>query len=502
MRARPKTGGRIARLTLLRSQKRRVIPCPSPLTEQAWRAWPGERGYGEPPADIDRGVDALTTIANAQRAWEAALGRLEVQVPRPTYNTWLKGSVGQSLDANRLVVAVPSAFVAAQLNSRMHGMACSAVHAVVGEETDVAFVVDAAPGAAPPATPTAYDEAPAPPARPASTPLNPRYTFEAFVEGSSNRLAFAAAQAVADAPGANYNPLVIHGAVGLGKTHLLHAVAHRLQARGQAFRYVTSERLVNDYTAAVREGRRRIDEFNQSYRSLDALLVDDIQFLAGKQGTQETFFHIFNALHDNAKQIVVTSDQPPGALPLLDDRLRSRLEWGLVTDVSMPDPETRTAILQRIAERARLPVPPEVISALAHRGVTCIRQLEGFLGRLIAAAEWASVPLTLDSIGKELAAYAPMPEPLSALEIVERVAEAFGLPAEALTSKRRDRKAAQARQIAACLLTERLSLSPVEIGAILGKRDRATIAYAIRQGGQILAHDSNLQRLAADIPQA
>ncbi|MCE2469110.1 MAG: chromosomal replication initiator protein DnaA [Dehalococcoidia bacterium] len=419
-------------------------------------------------------------------------------MPRPTYNTWLKGSVGQSLDANRLVVAVPSAFVAAQLNSRMHGMACSAVHAVVGEETDVAFVV-VAPGTAPSHAPHA--EAHAPSARPASPQLNPRYTFEAFVEGSSNRLAFAAAQAVADAPGANYNPLVIHGAVGLGKTHLLHAVGHRLLSRGQAFRYVTSERLVNDYTAAVREGRRRIDEFNQSYRSLDALLVDDIQFLAGKQGTQETFFHIFNALHDNAKQVVVTSDQPPGALRLLDDRLRSRLEWGLVTDVSMPDPETRTAILQRIAERARVTVPPEVISALAHRGVICIRQLEGFLGRLIAAAEWAGVPLTLDSIGKELAAYAPMPEPLNAAEIITRAARAFGLPTEALTGKRRDRKAAQARQVAACLLAERLSLNPGEIGAILGKRDRATIAYSIRQGKQALTDDPGLQRIASEIPQ-
>ena len=478
-----------------------MIPCRSPLTEQAWRAWPGERGHGDSPTYIDRGEEALTTLAIAQRAWEAALGRLEVQVPRPTYNTWLKGSVGQSLDANRLVVAVPSAFVAAQLNSRMHGMACSAVHAVVGEETDVAFVVHAAPGAPPPAPATPHADAPAPTARPAEAPLNPRYTFEAFVEGSSNRLAFAAAQAVADAPGANYNPLVIHGAVGLGKTHLLHAVAHRLQARGQAFRYVTSERLVNDYTAAVREGRRRIDEFNHSYRSLDALLVDDVQFLAGKQGTQETFFHVFNALHDNAKQIVVTSDQPPGALRLLDERLRSRLEWGLVTDVSMPAPETRAAILQRIAERARAPVPPEVITALAHRGVTCIRQLEGFLGRLIAASEWAGVPLTLDSINKELAAYAPAPEPLGAPQIVERVAKEFGLSAEALTSKRRDRKSSQARQVAAYLLTERLALNPGEVGAILGKRDRATIAYAVRQGKQALADDPNLQRLAADIPQ-
>ena len=441
----------------------------------------------------------LTTVANAQRAWEAALGRLEVQVPRPTYNTWLKGSVGQSLDANRLVVAVPSAFVAAQLNSRMYGMACSAVHAVVGEEMDVAFVVGNAPDAPPPTTPPTH--APAHAERPTSTSLNPRYTFETFVEGPSNCLAFAAAQAAAEAPGADYNPLVIHGAVGLGKTHLLHAIGHSLQARGHAFRYVTSERLVNDYTAAVREGRRRIDEFNQSYRSLEALLVDDIQFLAGKQGTQETFFHIFNTLHDNAKQIVVTSDQPPGTLRLLDDRLRSRLEWGLLTDVSMPDLETRAAILQRIAARAALAVPPEVITALAHRGITCIRQLEGSLGRLIAAAQWTGVPLTLDTIGKELAAYTPAAKPLSATDIVARAAQAFGLPVLALTGRRRDRKAARARHIAAHLLSTRLMLNPGEIGAILGKRDRATIAYSIQQGGQAVAGDPSLQHIAPDTTQ-
>ena len=474
-----------------------MIPCPSPLAEQAWRAWPGKRGHGDIPTDIYCGVGALTTIANAQRAWEAALGRLQVQVPRPTYNTWLRGTVGQSLDARRLVVAAPSAFVAAQLNSRMHGMACSAVHAVVGEETDVAFVVGNALAA--PTAPTA-ETAPAPAAAPLNpAALNPRYTFEAFVEGASNRLAFAAAQAVADAPGDAYNPLVVYGAVGLGKTHLLHAVGHRLQARGRAFRYVTSERLVNDYTAAVREGRRRIDEFNHAYRSLDALLVDDIQFLAGKQGTQETFFHIFNALHDSAKQIVVASDRPPSALRLLDDRLRSRLEWGLVTDVSMPDPETREAILRRIADRSPVPVPPAVIAALAQRGATCIRRLEGSLGRVVAAAQWTGIPLTLESIDKELAAYAPAPEPMSAAAAIARVAQAFNLPASALTGKRRDRKAARARHAAAYILSERFSLNPGEIGEMLGNRDRATITYSIRQGQQTVADDPELQRVAADI---
>ncbi|MDE2765017.1 MAG: chromosomal replication initiator protein DnaA [Chloroflexota bacterium] len=451
------------------------------------------------PTNIYCGVGTLTTVANAQRAWEAALGRLEVQVPRPAYNTWLRGTVGQSLDADRLVVAAPSAFIAEHLNARMRGIACSAVHAVVGEERDVAFVVGNAPAPQPAApTPEAAPIA-APPNR---SPLNPRYTFEAFVEGTSNRLAFAAAQAVADAPGDAYNPLVVYGAVGLGKTHLLHAIGHHLHARGRAFRYVTSERLVSDYTAAVREGRRRIDEFNLAYRSLDALLIDDIQFLAGKQGTQETFFHIFNALHDNARQIVVTSDWPPSALRLLDDRLRSRLEWGLVTDVSMPDPETRAAILQRIANRSPVPVPPEIITALAQRNTTCIRQLEGSLGRVVAAAQWTGIPLTLAAIEKELATYAPAPEPMSATEVIARVSQAFGLPAAALTGKRRDRKIARARHIAACLLAERLSLNPVEIGELLGNRDRATIAYAIRQGEQALAADPEAQRVATNITQS
>ena len=361
-------------------------------------SWRGAHGPGRAgdtgcfPANIYCGVGTLTTVANAQRAWEAALGRLEVQVPRPAYNTWLRGTVGQSLDADRLVVAAPSAFVAEHLK-RPH-----ARHRVLrrpppssARNGDVAFVVRQRPGA-----PTSRANARGDAHRRASQPVRrstPRYTFEAFRRGAQATASPSPPpRPVADAPGDAYNPLVVYGAVGLGKTHLLHAIGHRLHARGRAFRYVTSERLVSDYTAAVREGRRRIDEFNLAYRSLDALLIDDIQFLAGKQGTQETFFHIFNALHDNAGQIVVTSDRPPSALRLLDDRLRSRLEWGLVADVSMPDPETRAAILQRIADRSPVPVPPEIITALAQRNATCIRQLEGSLGRVVAAASGPASP--------------------------------------------------------------------------------------------------------------
>ncbi len=434
----------------------------------------------------------MTLAAPAQRVWEAALGRLQVQVPRPTYDTWLRGTEGQSLAENTLVVSAPSPFVAEWLQRRMHGLMRDAVTAVTGRHTDVSLsVADAGPHPAPesPVTPTA-DISHAAPREESPTPamLNARYTLSSFVVGSSNRLAFAAASAVADAPGRSYNPLFLHGAVGLGKTHLLHAIGHQVQAAGHSVRYVTCEQFTNEFTAAIRE--RRTAEFQARYRSLKVLLVDDIQFLCGKVGTQEAFFHTFNALHAADRQVVVAADRPSIELGPLDERLRSRLEWGLVADIQPPDFETRVAILQRQAVLSPVPVPVEVITFLAEVETSCVRQLEGVLNRVTAFAHFSGSAVTVE-LASEATSHAKRhrTSPADPSTTIARVAAFYGLPPAVLAGPRRDRVVSQARQVSMFLLRQQ-GLRPDRIGALLGDRDRTTVAYALGRVQQRVAVDT------------
>ena len=319
--------------------------------------------------------------------------------------------------------------------------------------------------------------------------LNPKYVFETFVIGSSNRFPHAAAVAVAEAPGKAYNPLLVYGDSGLGKTHLLHAIGHYVRSlyRGAKVRYVSSEEFTNEFINSVKDGRT--ETFQRRYRDVDVLLIDDIQFLEGKDRTQEEFFHTFNALHNANKQIVLTSDRAPKRLDQLEDRLRSRFEWGLITDVQPPDLETRIAILRKKAAIERMTAPPEVLEFIASKIQTNIRELEGALIRVTAFASLnrQEVDLTLAEIVlKDLIPEGGEPE-ITAAAIIAQTAAYFGVSIEDLTGPSRGRHLVQGRQIAMYLCRELTSLSLPRIGEQFGNRDHTTVMYADRKIRQLLA---------------
>lgn len=319
--------------------------------------------------------------------------------------------------------------------------------------------------------------------------LNPKYTFETFVIGSSNRFPHAAAVAVAEAPGKAYNPLLVYGDSGLGKTHLLHAIGHYVRSlyTGAKIRYVSSEEFTNEFINAIRDDRQ--DRFKRRYRDVDVLLIDDIQFLEGKTQTQEEFFHTFNTLHNANKQIVLTSDRPPKRLEALEDRLRNRFEWGLITDVQPPDLETRIAILRKKAAMDRLTAPPDVLEFIASKIQTNIRELEGALIRVTAFANLnrQEVDMTLAEIVlKDLIPEGGEPE-ITAPLIIAQTAAYFGLSIEELTGPSRGRHLVMARQIAMYLCRELTPLSLPKIGAQFGNRDHTTVMYADRKINKLLA---------------
>ena len=321
------------------------------------------------------------------------------------------------------------------------------------------------------------------------TRLNPKYTFETFVIGSSNRFPHAAAVAVAEAPGKAYNPLLVYGESGLGKTHLLHAIGHYVRSlyTGAKVRYVSSEEFTNEFINAIRDDKQ--DVFKRRYRDVDVLLIDDIQFLEGKTQTQEEFFHTFNTLHNANKQIVLTSDRAPKRLEALEDRLRNRFEWGLITDVQPPDLETRIAILRKKAAMDRLTAPPDVLEFIASKIQTNIRELEGALIRVTAFANLnrQEVDMTLAEIVlKDLIPEGGEPEITAGL-IIAQTAAYFGVSIEELTGPSRGRHLVMARQIAMYLCRELTGLSLPKIGAQFGNRDHTTVMYADRKINQLLA---------------
>ncbi len=308
--------------------------------------------------------------------------------------------------------------------------------------------------------------------------LNPRYTFDAFIVGNSNRLAHAASLAVAEAPGESYNPLFLYGGVGLGKTHLLHAIGHQGVHTGLAVLYVSSEQFTNDIVNAIRY--RTTEEFRAKYRSVDILLVDDIQFIAGKESTEEEFFHTFNSLHEMSKQIVICSDRPPKAILSLEERLRSRFEWGLIADIQPPDLETRMAILRVKADILHYRVPDDIISYIAGRVQTNIRELEGCLNRLMAYQQLHRTDLTMEvaraamsSLGNDT-----RESRLNSRQIAQAVAEYYRISMEAMCGKQRDKHIVMPRQIAMYLIRQETQTSLLEIGQLFGGRDHSTVLHA------------------------
>jgi chromosomal replication initiator protein len=430
---------------------------------------------------------------------------------------WLRDSEPVTMVENTAIIAVPNDFTRGQLEGRLRGELEDSLSSSFGKSIRIAVAVNpeleeagVAPDAGPePVVPESTDPpidlstnnfvpTPRDSRRPAGevnravaqeARLNPKYTFETFVIGSSNRFPHAAAVAVAEAPGKSYNPLLVYGDSGLGKTHLLHAIGHYVNSlySGARVRYVSSEEFTNEFINAIRDDRQ--DRFKRRYRDVDVLLIDDIQFLEGKTQTQEEFFHTFNTLHNANKQIVLTSDRAPKRLEALEDRLRNRFEWGLITDVQPPDLETRIAILRKKAAMDKLTAPSDVLEFIASKIHTNIRELEGALIRVTAFAQLnrQEVDMTLAEIVlKDLIPEGGEPEITAGL-IIAQTAAYFGLSIEELTGPSRGRHLVLARQIAMYLCRELTDLSLPKIGAQFGNRDHTTVMYADRKINQLLA---------------
>jgi chromosomal replication initiator protein len=426
------------------------------------------------------------------RGWERARESLDGEGLSVQQRAWLRLTRPLGLVEDTALLATPNEFTKELLSSRLRPYLTTALSAALGREVRVAVVVDQSEPRPAVEDEPAEEPAPLPPPRlafptrenPVEPPrLNPRYTFETFVIGDSNRFPHAAAVAVAEAPAKAYNPLFIYGDSGLGKTHLLHAVGHDAQKLHPSMRvrYVNSEEFTNEFINAIRDDRQA--DFRKRYREVDLLLVDDIQFLENKERTQEEFFHTFNDLHSSDKQIVISSDRPPKQLATLEDRLRSRFEWGLITDVSPPDLETRIAILSKKAAADGLPVPRETLEYIATHIERNIRELEGALIRVAAFASLnkSSVDLALaEVVLKDLIPDATDPE-ITAATIMSATADYFGVSMEDLCGSSRSRMLVTARQIAMYLCRELTELSLPKIGTHFGGRDHTTVIHADRK---------------------
>ena len=416
---------------------------------------------------------------NADQAWQSVLGQLQMEMPRASFDTWVRDTKPVSYQDGTLTVGVRNAYARDWLENRLASTVNRLLIGILNSTVDVNFIVnghenEVVVDEAPPSTPepvSAYEQ----PVR-NNVHMNPRYIFDAFVVGSGNRLAHAACLAVAEKPARAYNPLFLYGGVGLGKTHLLHAIGNACQMRGLRVLYVSSEEFTNDLITAIRT--HTTQAFREKYRSMDVLLVDDIQFIAGKESTQEEFFHTFNTLHGQDKQIIVSSDRPPKALVTLEERLRSRFEWGLTADIQPPDLETRLAILRTKADRTGRNVPNEILELIAERVQSNIRELEGALNRIIAFADLSGSLLTSDLVEVALADLLPQKRNISSDKIIDAVAEYEGVEVNDLLGQNRSAKISKPRQIAMYLMREINETSFPQIGEVLGGRDHTTVMYA------------------------
>ncbi len=438
-----------------------------------------------------------TQHTGAGQIWEEALTRIESQLSKPSFEAFLKAMRPVALDQDVFVFSVPSLFAKEWLEGRYRGLIAETLREVLTRGVDVRFVVaDSDPPPPPAVAPSTLPDLRAQAtARGTLVPgLTSKYTFDTFVVGSGNRFAHAAAHAVAEAPARAYNPLFIYGGVGLGKTHLLQAIGHQVLAHKQTARvtYVSSERFTNELINAIRDDK--MVEFRNRYRNVDVLLIDDIQFLAGKERTQEEFFHTFNTLHESSRQLIISSDRQPREIPTLEDRLRSRFEWGLIADIQPPDYETRIAILRKKAEMDAIALPDEVAQYIAQRISSNIRELEGALSRLRAHAAMARVPVSVElatEVLKELLPQARI-RPVTISAIQRAVAEFFGIRIEEMKAKRRTKGVAFPRQVAMYLSRELTDASLPRIGEEFGGRDHTTVMHACDRVKGALIQDAHL----------
>lgn len=432
---------------------------------------------------------------NAEQAWQSVLTQLQMEMPRASYDTWVKDTRPVAYNNGVITVGVRNAYARDWLESRLSGIVSRLLISTLNSNISVNFVVsqsDESDSHFETESVAAPVENTIPELKARHVTLNPRYTFDTYVVGSGNRLAHAACQAVAEKPARAYNPLFLYGGVGLGKTHLLHAIGNACHADGLNVLYVSSEEFTNDMINAIRT--HTTQAFREKYRSADVLLVDDIQFIAGKESTQEEFFHTFNTLHGQDKQIIVSSDRPPKSLVTLEERLRSRFEWGLSADIQAPDFETRLAILRSKAERTGRNISDEILESIAKRVQSNIRELEGALNRIIAFADLSGSALTPNLVDVALSDLLPSRGDVEPARVVDLVARKFNLTVEKLLSRDRTKDVAFPRQIAMYLLREETNYSFPQIGEVLGGRDHSTVMSAIDKIKEQIKHDDRLQR--------
>jgi chromosomal replication initiator protein len=435
--------------------------------------------------------------------WEAALGELQVQVSKPNYDTWLKDTRGMAVRDGIFTVGVPNAFVGEWLNSRLRPTICKTLSGIIGRAVEVEFAPYASDKAVPAAAaaPVHADggvsvrERPAPVTSPR---LNSRYTFESFVPGESNRLSYSSALEIAESPALHYNPLYIHGSTGMGKTHLLQAIAHTTSKKLNTI-YMTAEHFTNEFVASVKS--RHIEDFRARFHDVEVFILDDIQFLSGREQTQECLLHIFIDLYNNNCRIVIAGDRPPQGIPSLDERLQSRFSWGLVTRVSPPDRETRIAILQSFAARRGTAVPRQVLEYVADRLPGNVRELEGALNIVFARARLSGgdpdMKMASQVLPEMAAASVPQTAP-TPKAIIEASAGHFGVSPQSLIGIKRDRKTSLARQVAMFLMLES-GYRVADIGRGLGNRDHSTVIHSCRKVDELMKSDDAVKQAVASI---
>lgn len=436
---------------------------------------------------------------DCETIWNKALTALESQLSKPSFETWILSLEPVALQQNTLVLRVANAFNRDWLQNQYATTIAESLQAISGRSLSIRFVL---PSEDLTSLEADLEELTLPNEKKTNEDnpeynLNPKYTFGSFVIGASNRFAHAASLAVAEAPARAYNPLFIYGGVGLGKTHLMHAIGHYVLENYPHLNvvYLSCEKFTNQFISAIQY--KRSEEFRNRYRNVDLLMVDDIQFLAGKEQTQEEFFHTFNALHEANKQIILSSDRPPREIATLEDRLRSRFEWGLITDIQQPDLETRAAILRKKSEQENLRVDNDVLLHLANRINSNIRELEGALTRIYAYASFTSRPISVDLVDEVLKdtinSDAKKPITVEAIQLL--VAQHFGIRSSDMQAKKRTRAISYPRQIAMYLCRQLTDHSLPRLGDEFGGRDHTTVLHACDKIEKELANDRELARL-------
>lgn len=443
------------------------------------------------------------SVENISDLWNNALANIEKKISKPSFETWLKSTKAHSLQGDTLTVTAPNEFARDWLEERYSQLIAGILYDITGEELGVKFII-------PQNQNEMEDDIPIPQKRNIKDDdhqelplnmLNPKYTFDTFVIGSGNRFAHAASLAVAEAPAKAYNPLFIYGGVGLGKTHLMHAIGHYVQDHNPSAKvvYLSSEKFTNEFINSIRDNKAV--DFRNKYRNVDVLLIDDIQFLAGKEQTQEEFFHTFNTLHEESKQIVISSDRPPKEIPTLEDRLRSRFEWGLITDITPPDLETRIAILRKKAKAEGLDIPNEVMLYIANQIDSNIRELEGALIRVVAYSSLINKDINADLAAEALKDIIPSSKPrvITIHEIQRVVGEHFNVKLEDFKAKKRTKSVAFPRQIAMYLSRELTDFSLPKIGEEFGGRDHTTVIHAHEKISKLIQSDAQFQKQLNEI---